>query len=220
MNSFLQRQYSPDKINRIRQKTRSPQSQNPNLIRYTGEKIRINNTSIRRKNSPSLPVCVFDGPFLSICYNRRPLCRSDEISCKKDHIYCCYKPLCDILPDNPHVPTTTEIAYSTTDHHYHHTTTSGPNIDYCDLHGNYVLVCTEPDKYPQCPFDLDDTIQLCKMRKPYTNSYVFCCYKEMRPITTTSISHYTHHTHTHVETTTPMTTTITEGFLQECGLMG
>jgi hypothetical protein len=222
MNSYLQRQFNPEKNNRNKMKTRNPQYQNSNLIRLSGQKVKINNTSVRRKNPTTLPVCLFDGPFLSICYNRRPVCRSDEITCKKDGIYCCYKPLCDILPVTDPVPiSTTEIVPTLTHPHY---TTSGPSVDYCDLHGNYVLVCTEPDKYPQCPFELDGDIQLCKMRKPYTNKFVFCCYKEMRPMSTTIVytSTTTHHHHTHSHTHThPITpTTPTENIVQECTLMG
>lgn len=79
---------------RIRQRTRKPIG---NRLAGHQHPLRFNNTHLR-VNSYNLIPCVFDGPFLSICYNRRPVCRSDEILCKKDAIFCCYKPLCDILP--------------------------------------------------------------------------------------------------------------------------
>jgi hypothetical protein len=57
------------------------------------------------------------------------------------------------------------------------------SINDCDLRANYILVCTEPNKFPQCPYEANGTsITMCKMRKPYTNTYALCCYKEMSPI--------------------------------------
>lgn len=126
----MQRQVSPGQTRptRIRTRTRMPGAN-----RVAPE--RINNTNIVRVNAPALPTCVFDGPFLSICYNRRPVCRSDEITCRKDKIFCCFKPLCDILPttttpappvDNPYLPVTT--------------ITPPQNVEFCAPRGNYVLV--------------------------------------------------------------------------------
>lgn len=194
--SFLQRQSGRLNLNRpikVRHRTRTPGGN-----RLAGHHpMRLNNTNLR-VNSYNLIPCVFDGPFLSICYNRRPVCKSDEILCRKETTFCCYKPLCDILPTTS---TTPDPSGSTTEG----TTTTLDPIDYCNPYGSYVLVsfsknswfrktfyiswipqvCTEPNKFPQCPTE-DPDVDICKLAKPFSDEYVYCCHKPMDPNTTTT----------------------------------
>lgn len=103
-------------------------TKNPGLNRLAAFQPRINSTSFRIDSYNLIP-CLFDGPFLSVCYKRRPICRNDEILCKKNDVFCCYKPLCDILPGT-----------LTTVSHLGSVSTTIDPIDYCNPYGNYILV--------------------------------------------------------------------------------
>lgn len=169
--SYLQRQVGMMKRpTRLRHRTRHPGGN-----RFANNQLRFNNTRLR-VNSYNLVPCVFDGPFLSICYNNRPVCRTDEILCKKDTVFCCYKPLCDLLPET----STTDTSISTTPSEI---TTLDP-VDYCTPYGSYILVCTEPNKFPECPTD-DPDVSICKLAKPFSDEFVYCCHKPMDSNTTT-----------------------------------
>lgn len=198
---YLQRQYNAGRPLRNRYRTRNPQYQ----MSKSGN-LKSNITGIRRKSAPLLPDCVFDGPFLSACYNRRPVCKSDEIACKTDSVFCCYKPLCDILPTSQ--PVIQPVAQSNSGS----TSVISPSVNDCELRANYILVCTEPKKFPQCPYDVNGDISMCKMRKPYTSTYALCCYKEMGPILSNSSQKIAS------SNTTNISPNVT--VLQECSVLG
>lgn len=46
-------------------------------------------------------------------------------------------------------------------------------------------VCTEPHKFPQCPVS-DPQVDICKLAKPFTDQFVYCCHKPMDPHTVTT----------------------------------
>lgn len=156
----------------------------------------VNGTTVVRKKNYQLPQCVFDGAFLTVCYSKRPSCRSDETSCKLTgrNVFCCHKPLCDIF-QSPSVPSETSTTASVTSTVSLSTVSSSTvgsipltlALDYCASKGtNFILACSASNKLPKCPSGVG-FVALCKVGTSPTDT-VLCCYKEVDDLTTSTVT--------------------------------